>query len=71
MAYVHYEILTNANHIHMAFEEFLENSLNVIHRINEFVSMYGAFYSLLMDIGTRLLSYNACLQFQAILVQTL
>jgi len=52
IAYVYDEILRNANHIHMAFDTlFLENFLNEIHRINEFVSKYGAFYSFLLDIG--------------------
>ena len=62
MAYVHNEIPTNANCIYTAFEEQMVNStiyhlskipFNVIYMINEFVSTYGAFYRLLMDISIQ------------------
>jgi len=53
IAYVHDEILRNANHIHIAFNEKKGTVFSQRFLIEWWiVSTYGAFYSLLLDIGT-------------------
>ena len=55
MTYLDNEILTNAKCIHMAFHELVGHTAyhDSIHCINEFISTYDAFCSLLIKISTE------------------